>query len=322
MTTVIPAAALCLVISLLVVLRRAQQPYLLTGWLWFVGTLVPVIGLVQVGEQAMADRYAYVPMIGLLIFSVWGLSALARVCPRPRFILPVFAAAAVVVCAILTREQVGSWKNSETLFRHAVAVTRDNYVARDLLADALSRENRYGEAIEQLQAALIRRPEIAKLHYHLGIAFEGQGQGEQAIGQYQEALKLNPGYIEARNNLGMALGRQGLPDEAIQQFQLALQLAPDFSDLHYNLGNALARTGRLAEAAEQYQEALKLKPDDAGACNNLGIVLFREKQVDAAIRQFQAALKLQPDYLEARQNLAAALRQKAAAPPGTAPANP
>ena len=322
LTTAIPAIVLCLAISLLVVLMRGRVPYLLTGWLWFVGTLVPVIGLVQVGEQAMADRYAYVPMVGLLICSVWGLHALRRCWQRLTFILPVLAAAVVVSSAILTREQVGWWKNSETLFRHAVAVTKDNYVAHDLLADALNRENRFDEAIEQLQAALNQRPDIAKLHYHLGRAFEGRRQWDQAIREYQEATKLNPYYIEAYNNLGMALGRKGLPDEAIHQFQRALQLAPDFNDLHYNLGNALARTGRLAEAAEQFREVLKLKPDDAAACNNLGIVLFRGKQVDEAIRQFQEALKLRPDYPEAQQNLAAALRQKAAALPGIAPANP
>jgi len=320
---VIPAIGLCAAISLLAILRRRQQPWLLTGWLWFVVTLLPVIGLVQVGEQAMADRYTYIPLIGMFIFLVWGMEALTRRWQGQAFIRPAFVGAFIVSAAVLARQQVGWWKDDETLYRHAVTATRNNYVAQDLLADALSREKRFDEAIEQLQEALSRKPDIAKLHYHLGAAFEGKGQWGRAISQYQEAIKLNPYYIEAYNSLGMALGHEGLPDEAIHQFQRALQLAPDFNDLHYNLGNALARTGRLSEAAEQFQAALKLKPDDAGARNNLGVVLFRERRLDEAIQQFQEALKLRPDYLEARQNLAAALGLKTTAPPGAStPANP
>jgi protein O-mannosyl-transferase len=312
--SVIAAIGLCLALTVAVILLRREQPGLLTGWLWFVGTLVPVIGLVQVGEQAMADRYAYVPLIGILLFLVWGMEALARRRQWPAFLRPALAGLAIGSAVILARQQVGWWKNDETLFRHAVAVTPNNYVAEDLLAEALILENRFDDAIEQLRRALHLKPGIAKLHCHLGIALEGKGQIIPACGEYREAVKLNPYYLEAHNHLGLALERQGLTNEAIRQFQLALQLVSDSNELHYNLGNALARARRWPEAAEQFQAALKLKPNDAGARNNLGVVLFQERRVAEAIEQFQQALQLLPDDAEARKNLEAALKWKAAAP--------
>ena len=321
--TVILAFTLFAAISFFAVSLRRQQPYLLVGWLWFVGTLVPVIGLVQVGEQSMADRYTYVPLVGMFIFLTWGMDALTQHWQRQTLILSVFGSAAIIACAVLTHKQVAWWKNSETLFRHAALVTGDNYKAHALLADALSREKRFPEAAGQLQEAIRLAPNIPDLHYHLGTTFEDGGRMDEAITQYQETLKLNPNLIDAHNRLGMALGHKGLPDEAIRQFQEALCLAPRANDIHYNLGNALARTGRLPEAAIQLQEALKLKPDDASARNNLGVVLFREKRINEAIQQLQEALKLQPDYSEARKNLAIALETKNAAPgPSLEPARP
>ena len=321
--TVILAFTLFAAISFFAVSLRRQQPYLLAGWLWFVGTLVPVIGLVQVGEQSMADRYTYIPLVGMFIFLTWGMEALTQCWQRQTLILSVFASVAIIACAALTHKQVAWWKNSETLFRHAALVTGDNYKAHALLADALSREKRFPEATDQLQEAIRLKPNIPDLHYHLGTALEDGGRMDEAINQYQETLKLNPNLADAHNRLGMALGHKGLPDEAIRQFQEALRLAPRANDIHYNLGNALARTGRLPEAAIQLQEALKLKPDDASARNNLGVVLFREKRIDEAIQQLQEALKLQPDYSEARKNLAIALETKNAAPrPSLEPARP
>jgi Flp pilus assembly protein TadD len=315
LVTVTLAIALCIAISLLAILRRRQQPYLLVGWLWFLGTLVPVIGLLQVGEQSMADRYTYIPLVGLSVFFVWGMFALTQQQGRRQAFIPsIFATAAIISCAILAHEQVGQWKSSETLFRHAIAVTKNNYVAHGLLGDALTREKRFDEAIEQLQEASRLNPNDAKLHYRLGTGLENKGQLDGAINQYRETIKLDPNCVDAYNKLGMALGRKGLLDEAIQQFQAALKLAPGFNDLHYNLGNALARTGRLSGAAEQFQEALKLKPDDAGAHNNLGVVLSRQGRIAEAIVQFQEALELKPDYSEARKNLAAARELKTPAP--------
>jgi protein O-mannosyl-transferase len=311
--TVVLAFTLFAALSFFAVSLRRQQPYLLVGWLWFVGTLVPVIGLVQVGEQSMADRYTYVPLVGMFVFLTWGMEALTQGWRRQTLILSVFASAIIIACAILTHQQIAWWKNSETLFRHATMVTRNNYKAHALLADALSREKHFPEATGQLQEAIRLQPNIPDLHYHLGTTLEDEGRMDEAINQYQETLTLNPNLADVHNRLGMALGHQGLPDEAIRQFQEALRLAPRSDDIHYNLGNALARTGRLPEAAIQLQEALKLKPDDARARNNFGVVLFREKRVDEAIQQLQEALKLQPDYSEARKNLAVAQETKNAA---------
>ena len=271
--TVVLAFALFAAISLFSVSLRRQHPYLLVGWLWFVGTLVPVIGLVQVGAQSMADRYAYVPLIGIFIFLAWGVEALTRCWQRQTLILSVFASLAVIACAVLTHRQVACWKNGETLFRHATRVAADNYKAYDLLADALSREKHFPEAIQQLQEAIRLAPDSPDLHFHLGTALEDGGRLDEAIVQYRETLKLNPNLFDVHNRLGMALGQKGLPDEAILQFQEALRLAPRSNDIHYDLGNALARTGRLPEAAIQLQEALKLQPDYSEARKNLAIAL-------------------------------------------------
>ena len=317
---VIVAFTIFAAVTVLAVWLRRRQSYLLVGWLWFVGTLVPVIGLVQVGEQSMADRYTYVPLIGMFIFLTWGMDVLTRCWRRQMLILAVFASAVIIACAVLTHKQVACWKNGETIFRHAIRVAGDNYKARSLLADALSREKRFPEAVRQLQEAVRLKPGIPDLHYFLGAALEDEGRMDEAISQYQETLKLNPDLFEVRNRLGMALGRKGLQDEAIRQFQEALRLAPGSNDIHYNLGNALARAGRLPEAAIQLREAVRLKPDDARARNNLGVILFREKRVNEAIQQLQEALKLQPDYSEARKNLTTALETQNAAP--RSPLNP
>jgi len=323
LATIVPLFALLVAVSIFAIALRRQQPYLLVGWLWFVGTLVPVIGLVQVGGQSMADRYTYVPLIGIFIFLTWGMDALTQHRQRQTLILSGLASAVLIACAVLTHKQIAWWKDDETLFRHALVVTRDNYMAHDFLADALGKEKRFDEAIDQYRKAIHLRPNIPDLHYDLGNALENSGQLDEAIDQYQKAIKLNSNYIDAYNTLGMALGHKGLPSEAIHQFQIALRLNPDSNDIHYNLGNALARMGHLPEAAEQFRMALKLKPDDASAHNNLGFVLFRERRIDEAIKQFQAALKLKPDYAEAQKNLAAAQAVKNTVPaPPLEPAKP
>jgi tetratricopeptide (TPR) repeat protein len=209
------------------------------GWLWFVGTLVPMIGLVQTGEQAMADRHTYIPSLGVLILAIWGAYELTR-CWRYQVIaLSVAGWAVIVLCLGLTRQQLGYWKDSETLSRHALEVTENNYFA----------------------------------HYNLGIVLGMKGQTDEAISQFQEAIRLVPDYIEAHYNLGVALNKKGQIDEAIRQYQEAIRLKPDYAEAHNNLGTALGRKGQIAEAISQFQEAIRLKPDYAEAHNNLARAL-------------------------------------------------
>ena len=250
---------------MLLFVQRRRYPFLLMGWLWFCGTLVPVIGLVQVGGQAMADRYTYIPSLGVLVLAVWGVYELTRRWHYHVIALSVAGSAAIVLCLALTRQQLGYWKDSEALFRHALEVTENNYLA----------------------------------HHNLGIALDEKGQIDEAISQFQEAIRLKPDYAHAHNNLGIALVKKGQIDEAISQYQEAIRLKPDYADAHNNLGIALVRKGQIDEAIREFQEAIRLKPDFAEAHYNLGIALVRKGQIDEAIREFQEAIRLKPDYAEA-----------------------
>jgi tetratricopeptide (TPR) repeat protein len=360
------AGGVILALTVLVWVTRRRHPYMLVGWLWFVGTLVPVIGLVQVGAQAMADRYTYLPSLGVLILAVWAAYELvqgkaegrspkdegatmkeqpgAKLHPSSFILHPsplwVSGVTAIVLCLVLARQQAGCWKESETLFRHALAVTKDNWFAhinlgialhsKGQLDEALSHfqqaarlkpnhadvysnlgvalddKGQTDEAIRQFEKALQLRPNHADAHYNLGNALAKQGHADDAIRQFQEALRLKPDKADARNNLGLALARQGQTDAAIQQFQEALRLSPGHVDAHLNLGNALAAKGQTDGAIQQFQEALRLKPDYAQAHYNLGVILSMKGQMDAAISQFQEALRLQPGNPEALSSVAGA----------------
>jgi len=263
-------------ISALVYTLRGRRPWLLVGWLWFCGTLLPVIGLVQVGGQAMADRYTYLPSIGLLILVVWGLAEAGQPWRHHGVILWVAGCVLIIACSGLTREQLRYWQDSETLYQHALAVTENNYLA----------------------------------HHNLGIYFFSKGRTDEAITQYQEALQVQPDSAMAHYDLGAALGKKGETDEAIIQFQKALKLNPDNADARINLGTAIAMKGRTDEAIAEFAEALRRKPDNAEAHYDLGALYGREGKLDEAIAEFQEAIRLQPDYAAARLNLVHAMELK------------
>jgi tetratricopeptide (TPR) repeat protein len=268
------AAGIGLVMVTAAVVRNAPRvPWLATGWFWYLVTLLPVIGLVQVGSQSMADRYMYLPSIGLSMMVCWSLpdSVLSQ---RPwKRIAGPGAAAVLVICAGLSRIQVGYWKNSETLFRHALEVTRNNWLA----------------------------------HYNLGVTLEQQGRLDDAIAHYEQAVRIRRDYADAWNNLGGVLARLGRVQEAIPRYQQALRIRPDLAEAHYNLGLALKQVGRVQEAISQYEQALKIKPDYADAYNNLGNILWQTGNVEAAITNYQQAVRLKPHLAEAHSNLGIAL---------------
>ena len=304
-------------VSLILFLKRGRHPFLLTGWLWYIGTLVPVIGLVQVGGQAMADRYMYIPSLGVLILTVWGAYELARRWRYRVIALSLAGSAAIVLCFAVTRHQLGYWQDGETLFRHALDVTENNWVAHINLGNVLHDKGRFDEAIIQYREAISLQPDVfetrrslAVAHYNLGIALLAKGQTNEAISQYQEAVRLKPDYVLARSNLGRALLKTGRTDEAISQFQEIVLLEPDDAVVHVSLGNALFSKGRTDEAVSQFQEAIRLKPDDSVAHYNLGDAFFKQGRIDEAIGQFQEAVRLKPDDANAQGNLAKILEWK------------
>jgi len=307
---VLLAGGLMLGISGLMFAQGRRFPFLLMGWLWYGGTLAPMIQVVQTGGHAMADRYSYLPSLGVLILAVWGGYELSRRWRPAVLALSVGGSAAIVACMVLTRHQLGYWKDSEALFRHALEVTEDNYLVRYNLGTALDKKGEIGEAISQFEEAIRLKPDDAEPHNNLGMALGENGQMDEAIGQFEEALHLRRDYADAHNNLGNALARKGQIGEAIRQFEEVIRLEPDDAGAYYNLGNTLAEKGQLDEAIRQFEAAIRLKPDDAIVHNNLGIAFARQNRVDEAIRQFQEAVRLKPDYAGANNNLARALEMK------------
>ena len=322
---VLLAGGLILGLSVLVWVRRWRHPYLLMGWLWFVGTLVPVIGLVQAGGQAMADRYTYLPSLGVLILVVWGVYELMQgkaEIRNPRggpaglisgFGLRISCVAggvAVFACLALTRQQLGHWKDGETLFRHAIEVTGNNQIACKVLGDALDKKGQTDEAIQQFQAAIRLRPGYADAHSNLGVALAKRGQTDEAIREFREALRLKPDHANAHYNLGIALDKAGQMEGALRQFQEAVRLNPAYIEARYNLGIVLSRKGQMDEAIREFQEAIELKPDYAEAHNDLGIAFVRKGQMEEALRHLQEATRLKPGYAEAHFNLGLAFGLK------------
>ena len=293
--TVLFAGALVLGLSVLAVARRRKYPYLFVGWFWYIGTLVPVIGWVQVGSQAMADRYTYIPSIGIFLALVWGAHEAAARWQRRTAIAGVAGAAVLAGCALLTVRQISYWADSETLFRHALAVTENNWLAHNNLGNALADDGRRPEAMAQYGEALRLEPGYAKAHNNLGIALADADRGPEAVAQYEEALRLRPDFAEAHNNLGNALLESGKTVEAIDQYRETLRLNPDFPEALSNLAYALANSGQKGEAAGLYEKALRLRPRDVKAREGLGTVLAQMGRMPQAVEQFAEAARLRPD---------------------------
>jgi tetratricopeptide (TPR) repeat protein len=304
---VVLSLLILLILSAGVLAVRRKHPCLLVGWLWYLGMLVPVIGLLQVGNQARADRYTYLPQIGLYMMVAWGS---AQLCSGWRYCRAVLGTAAGAILTGLLASayvQTGYWKDSIALWTHTIACTSENYVAHNDFADALLAQGKLKEAIVHFERALQLSPDYADAHNNLGIALVRQGKLPEAIEHYRRALRLKPDFAEAHNNLGIALVRQGELPEAIDHYERALRLKPDYADAHYNLGIALARQKKLPEAIERYERSLQLSPDYADVHNNLGNALAEQGKLPEAIDHYERALRLKPDYAEAHNNLGNAL---------------
>jgi tetratricopeptide (TPR) repeat protein len=300
---VVGACLLLSCISFLVIWAAQRHPYFLVGWLWYLGTLVPVIGLVQVGVQSMADRYAYVPLIGLFIIATMGIK---DILPRFRYGRTIFAITASLLLftlMVLTRNQVYFWRNSITLFEHTLKVTANNSQIHNDLGFTLVRQGEIQEAINHYKEALRIDPYFAIAHYNLGIALTMEGNIEEAIAHYTQALQINPSYAAAHNKLGILLANQGKHQEAITHFAEALRVKPDYVELYINLGNSLAAMGKIGESIAYYTEALRINDYDFGAHYNLGNALFRQGKIQEAITHYGRSLQIKPDFAEAHFNL-------------------
>jgi Flp pilus assembly protein TadD len=300
---------LLICVSVLVVKATKNRPYLAVGWLWYLGTLVPVIGLVQVGSQAMADRYTYVSLIGLFIMIAWGVPSVLTGWRYRRTACALGSAILLLGCAVGTWRQIGHWQNSVTLFQHTVRVTSDNHFAHNNLGVALATRGRLAEAIYHYFQALRLKADRAEVHNNLGNALAAQGNVDRAMNHYYQALKIDSNNARAYNNLGNLLVNQGKTEEAIEHYTKALRLKPDYAGAHYNLGNILANQGKTEEAINHFTEALRIMPYWAGAHNNLGVVLEHRGRLEEAIDHYHEALRLNPDYAKARNNLERALQQ-------------
>ena len=299
---VMGAGVVLIGISAAAVAMAKKRPYCLTGWLWYVGTLVPVIGLVQVGMQAMADRYTYIPLIGIFVVVVWGISELTGKWLYGRAVAVIAGAFVLAACTAVTREQLQYWRNTETLFGHTVAVTRNNFFAHYNLANRLAAVGKLDEAVAHYEAAVRARPDYANAHNNLGNALDKLGRTAEAAQHYAEALKFSGG-AAARVNLGNSLLTAGKVEEAISHYTETLRLSPDSLEAHNSLGVALVRQDKVAEAVSHFRTALQIKPDFVDARANLAAALAQQRNVKEAVEQYQLVLRANPKHFDAHRSL-------------------
>jgi tetratricopeptide (TPR) repeat protein len=329
---------LLVLITWLAVRSARRHPFLIVGWLWYLGTLVPVIGLVKIGAFAMADRYSYVPLIGIYVLAAWGVPELTARLPHRRALMNCLAAFALIICMATTWHQVRFWQNKFTLFTRALNVTSNNWFAHNALGrDFLRREkfdqaldqfykamhivpdyiptyinlgftyarqNNPSEAIRYMTAAERMNPDRADVQQNLGILYERLGDSEKAVAHFRRALELEPEDASTHKHMGNVMAAGGKLDDAIDHYVRSLAIQPGDAGVHYNLGLAFEKQGNDHKAGEQYLAALMINPDDADANFHLANVMTRQQKYDAAIGYYQKALAIQPDLIPALYNLA------------------
>ena len=298
------AAALAVLVAITwwAVRLLRSYPYVAVGWFWYLVTLLPVIGLIQAGLQARADRFTYIPHIGVSLAVAWGVPDLLRN-RRIRVALPAAACIVVLGFAVAARRYVQTWRDDESLWRRALAVTTGNYMAHHNLAVGLTAKGQDDLALAELHKALQIWPEFAEAHNTIGNVLARAQNTEAAVHHYREALRLSPYFAPAHNNLGLLLLRRQAYDEAILQFREALQVAPFSAAAHHNLGRACYARGLAAEAESHYREAIRLRPRYAEAHYSLGEVLAASRRDDEAAAHFREALAIAPGHTQARAGL-------------------
>ena len=322
--TVLAAAVLLLAISAFALWMWKRAPFLAMGWAWFVGTLVPVIGLIQVGHQAIADSYTYIPSIGVFLAVVWSICAIAEhwsvaspasgqlslsMRSASHFLFPAAALVLLFGAVFLTRRQLAYWKDSESLFRRTLAVTGNNPIAHDTLGLALRIQGRLDESSAEMREAIRINPSYAGAYRDLGYNLTMQSNLDEGIRLLQTALRLVPSLPRTHKQLGLAFQQQGHLNEALLQFQAELEISPEDAEAHNSLGATFLSLGRLGQAVSEFYLALRWNPSFPEPHNNLGIALCRQAHWPEGISQFEDALHLNPEYAEAHNNLGVALAQ-------------
>jgi len=336
--------SILIMITIFVVCYCRRYKYLFVGWLWYLGTLVPVIGIVQVGSQAIADRYTYIPLIGLFVIIAFGATELLEERPSGKIVLGVLAGISLSACAVVTSHQLNYWKDSLSLFGHALAVTKDNYLMHTNYAIALNECGRQDEAAAHFAEAVRLMPGLPDTHDDYGNILRKMGKIDQAIEQYKITLKIDPNFMPARYNLGLALAvkgdyegaieqyrlysgkavdeidirrdmaiqlaKEGRPDDAVSQFQKALIAKPDSTEVLSKLGYALAQSGKPQEAIEYYNKALAIDSNDVITHGRLALALASLSRFDEAIEQCRIVVATRPDDFEMRTNLGMLLQKQ------------
>jgi Flp pilus assembly protein TadD len=299
------AAAFLAGVSFLAARSAKRLPYLTVGWFWFLGTLVPVIGLVQVGIQAMADRYTYIPSIGLFVALAWAVEDWTKESRRRDLAWALLTLAVVPALAVSARAQVGDWRDSTTLFEHALSVEERSFLAHLNLGNALATQGDVAGAVTHFERSLQLHPAVPETQNSLGVALLRLGRVAEAQEHLERALSLEPSLEEAHENLGVILMRQGKRAEAIVHFSDAVRLKPVYQS-HFNLGLALYEEGRYADAAGQFSAAVALKPDFAPAHDSLGHAYQRLGRRDDAYREYETTQRLAPRFQGVAEDLRSA----------------
>jgi tetratricopeptide (TPR) repeat protein len=301
---------LLLAIVTMVVLTSARSmPYFLVGWLWYLVTLAPVIGIIQVGMQAMADRYTYLPLVGIFIMASWGAAELAARRRVPARAAAACASVVVAAFAIAAWHQASFWKDGITMWRHALDCEPGSSFAHYNLGSALAKEGRFGEARDEFETALAINDRYAEAHNNLGLVLQKTGQLQAGLGHLRRAVEIAPKNPDAHFNLGQALAQMGMWPQAIDQYSEALRLEPDNALAHLNRGQALAQVGNPADAADEFRAALTIDPQNADASYNLALALSDLGQKAEAIALYKSFLQTHPDDAQGHNNLGQLLEE-------------
>ena len=292
--TVVMCLLLLIAITVIVVMSVRRLPYLLTGWFWYLGSLVPVIGIMKVGDQSMADRYTYIPLIGIFVMVAWGIPELLDKWQLKKIALITLTGIVIPILIVFSWIQVGYWKNSNTLFRHALKVTANNALAHTNLSLALIDQGDFDEALKHCAEALKINPYYTQAYNNMGAVLINRGEISKAISIFSKAIQIDSNNVYAYKSLGQAFITQGNNSEAVKQFSKVIEIEPECVSAYINMGIALANQGKLNEAIYQYHKALQIKPDSLDAHYNLGIALISQGKIDEAIDQYKKVLGIDP----------------------------
>jgi tetratricopeptide (TPR) repeat protein len=303
--------SLLILVTVISVLVGRRHPYLFTGWLWYLITLLPVIGLIQVGNQSMADRYSYLPHIGLFIIAAWGAPEVTKPIKHNKIFLAMLASIVIIVSAILTWRQLGYWRDNISLYRHTLQSTSNNYVIHNNLGVALFEKGELDLAINEYSAALMINPKYVDARYNLGLAYFKKRDMDAATREFQYIIRTNP-TTRAHYTMGVLFVQKGDLSAAINEYMKAIEIDPNDIKSHFELALAFARKKDFDKAIHEFKEVLRINPNDIKAHTNLGVALGEKGELDAAIQEFQYVLRINPNDKNVLNNLEHALILKRA----------